>query len=286
MEKVRELYMQFVNGVPDYILQNMAELVGTLLASVVIAVITTYIFNRNQEIQKVKGRVMQLRLDMYDQIINLLKKYDRRISWENDREQLLAGLEMADIHWNGRDTIVAFILSDYANHRTYLQSLDQLCVKGIYILDDDTLQSLLSLKIYFLNYQMFSELLDGYELRSGGRVDKQTREKVKELFYEYYSIVCAGEYEEVVRKVESTIHQKRTQLRFERHGKNYRKLGKRKKLQDALWKDSKFAKSLPNALILMGIILCQELQYEDDEVEMEMNHWAKYLEHIMMFKMR
>ena len=65
---------------------------------------------------------------------------------------------------------------------------------------------------------------------------------------------------------------------------NYRKIKKLQKLQDKLWGESEFVRTLPNALILMAIILCQELQYEGEALEMEMSHWTKYLEHIMMFK--
>lgn len=284
MEGIKEAYMQLAGQIPDYIWQNIAELVGTLLASVLLAVITTYIFNRHQEIQKVKGRVMQFRMDMYQQLIDFLKKYDRMISWENDREQLLEGLRMADIDFEEEDTIAAYILSDYQNHKAYLESLDQFCIKGIYILDDDTLQSLLSLKIYIMNYQMFSDLLDGYELRNGRSVEEDIRKRVKEMFYQYYSVVCAQDYEEVVRKLERNIHKKRTQLKLERHGKNYRKIRRRKKLQDELWKRSDFVRYLPNGLMLMAIILCQELEYDGEMLELELGHWTKYLEHIMMFK--
>ena len=285
MENSKETYIQLVQNVPDYIWQNLAELIGTLLASVVLAVITTYIFNRHQEIQKVKGRVMQLRMDMYQQLIELLKKYDQMISWENDREQLLEGLRMADIQLEVSDTIAAAILSDYENHKGYLESLDRFCVKGIYILDDDTLQSLLSLKIYFMNYQIFANLLDDYELCNGKRVDEDVRKRVKEMFYQYYSVVCAKDYEKVVRNLEMTIHKKRTQLKLERHGKNYRKIRTRKKLQDKLWSESDFAKYLSNGLMLMAIILCQELGYEGEMLEMELGQWVKYLEHIMKLKL-
>ena len=63
MERLTAWICEIRTMVPDFIFEKIAELLGTLVASIIIAVITTYIFNRRLEIRKVQQHVMELRLE-------------------------------------------------------------------------------------------------------------------------------------------------------------------------------------------------------------------------------
>lgn len=246
-------------NVPTYIVENAVELAGTLLASVIIAVITTYIFNRSQERQKVKARVMHFRLEMYEEIMALLKKYDLQVSYENEAAVIKDALALAGFDVSECSMHTSLILSDWRRLDVFQEELDQICTRGIYILDDAVLRKLLSLKIYVLNCRLLANMLDGYQLENGKQLSKKEIEGIKDLFFQYYSVVAAKPYAKFVADLELEIHKKRTRLRFERAGKDYKKIWRRNRLRSKVFKKSGFKKRFPKALILLELCVRSHL---------------------------
>lgn len=170
--------------VPDYIIENVAELIGTLVATVLIAIVTTYIFNRQQEINKVKARVFRYRLNMYEDITRYLEKYDHMMSLSNDREHIIDALSKVDLSVNTIDWAVVGMLTEPDEIKNALAEVDRVSIKGIYILDDDVLAKVLILKMYLMNLQQYSILVDSYKSGVKQRKLSETEMKLaKELFF-------------------------------------------------------------------------------------------------------
>lgn len=266
------------NSVPVFIMEDLVELIGTLIASVFIAVITTYVFNRIQERQKVKARVMHFRLEMYEQIIECLKRYDRQISLENDAEQIKDVLTLAEFTENEYRLYTSYVLYDWQQLNIFLEELDQLCVRGIYILDDAVFRKLLSLKIYVFNCVLFTSMLDGYQLKSKKEFSENEKNGIKELFYQYYSLTASKSYEKFVADLEQEIHRKRVHLKFEQRPKNYKVAWRQEKLRKKVWKKAGYKKQFPKAFVLLGLCACEYLRYDSEQTLQEIQHWTKALE--------
>lgn len=266
------------NNVPIYIVENFVELVGTLIASVIIAVITTYVFNRIQERQKVKARVIHFRIQMYEQIIECLKRYDRQISLENDAEQIKEVLSLAEFTKNEYRLYTSYVLYNWQQLNTFLEELDQLCVRGIYILDDAVFRRLLSLKIYVFNCVLFTSMLDGYQLKNGKIFSENEKNGIKEVFYQYYSLTASKPYEKFVVDLEQEIHRKRVHLKFEQRAKNYKVVWRREKLRKKVWKRADYKKQFPKAFVLLGLCACEYLGYDNEQILQEIQHWTETME--------
>lgn len=273
-------YGEMTQMLPDYIQENIAELIGTLLASILMAVITTYIFNRRQVIQKARGRVLHFRMEMYAQVLECTAKNSDQISFMQNREEIFAAMSLAQIDLNNPTLSAPSLLSQPTRAQAYLHTVEKLCSKGLYILDDDVLGKLLQLKIYLMNYLMFGTMIDGYVAASAG-IPAQVGERVKKTFYEYFSLVIAREYEGWVEQIDATIQKKQARVRFEPRKKDYRKPRQRKKLQSALWKDSTLYDNTASAFFLIGLIFGTELSWEDEQLQTGMADWMRYISSVM-----
>lgn len=80
-----KVYTEILSA-PDYIWEGLSEMLGALAASVIITVFTTYVLNRKQEVNKVKGRVLHLRLEMYQAILKLLQEHVKILSYAGERQ--------------------------------------------------------------------------------------------------------------------------------------------------------------------------------------------------------
>lgn len=61
-------FAAFINKLPDFMVGNLVELLAVLFASVLVAIFSTLIVDKKRVIQKVKARVLDLRLEQYDAI--------------------------------------------------------------------------------------------------------------------------------------------------------------------------------------------------------------------------
>lgn len=77
------------------------------------------------------------------------------------------------------------------------------------------------------------------------------------------------------------IEQKRIHLKEQKSGKNYRKIRRRKKLQDKVFEESVLIKTMPNACFLLGLCVCNAICMEDNDVAVEMKEWVKYVGDIL-----
>lgn len=177
--------------------------------------------------------------------------------------------------------IVPYLLTDHSMLHTYQRDLDRLCTRGLYILDDDVLECMVGIKIYFRNYVMFAEMLEGYEPYGKKHNIAEVAEPVEKIFYQHIAVICGEDYMSLVEELQQCIHKKRTQLHFERSGKNFKKVRRRMRLRNKILDQSNLVRCLHNEFILLGMIMCQELGLDPDEEQKEMNHWVNYLAKVM-----
>lgn len=273
--------------VPDYIWESLSEIAGTLIASILIAVITAYVFNRRQEIQKVRARILHFRLEQYEQIIRCLGQYSDRHSWEgNIRNQILDALEEAELPLSNDELVSPSVLTSEDETLNMLKELESFSTKGLYILDDDVQGALLKLKVYMMNYHMFADLIECYLQSHPEKFPGEVCEHVKEIFFQYYSLVVAEEYDGVVASLEEMIQRKRSSVRFERSGKNYRNVRRRKKLRNSLLDSSVLCGNMVNALHLIGLILATEMGWGDEEAASGIKDWMSYVLDIVSFRLK
>lgn len=276
-----------INKLPDFMVGNFVELLAVLLASVLVAIFSTLIVDKKRVIQKVKARVLDLRLEQYDAIRSFVEEQTKTAAFPENIDDLKNNLEISGLSLKGNEN--CYSSKGIATEQKISQALielENLTMDGLYILDDDVLGMLLRIKIYILNLNMFSLILHGYydnkesvseQILVGNRQENsEDVNKVKiaattddinqisELYFHHLSILLNNEYQNMIEKLQEMIIHKASKPKFERKEKNYRQIKTRRRLQDKALDKTILRNKFPQLLHALAS-LCSAYFQESEE---------------------
>jgi hypothetical protein len=243
-------FAALINKLPDFMVGNLIELLAVLFASVLVAIFSTLIVDKKREIQKVKVRVLDLRLEQYDAIRSFVEDQSKTVAFPENIDAVKNNFKISDLSL--KDNENGYSSQGIANEQKISQALielENLTMNGLYILDDDVLGMLLQIKIYIMNLNMFSSILHGYYDNKGNDSKKILEEnnedekvvkiittedinKISELYFHHLSILLNNEYQNMIEKLQEMVIHKASKPKFERKEKNYRKIRTRRRLQN------------------------------------------------------
>lgn len=280
-----------INKLPDFMVGNLVELLAVLLASVLVAIFSTLIVDKKRVIQRVKARVLDLRLEQYDAIRSFVGEQTKTAAFPENIDDLKNNLEISGLSLKGNE--YGYSSKGIASEQTIKQALtelENLTMDGLYVLDDDVLGMLLQIKIYILNLNMFSTILHGYydnkenvryvvgnrqENNEGPKEVKPATaddiNQISELYFHHLSILLNNEYQNMIERLQEMVIHKASKPKFERKEKNYRKIKTRRRLQDkALDKTilkSKFPQLLHALASLCSAYFQESEEYRDNTIK-------------------
>jgi len=226
-----------INELPDFMIGNFIEILGILFASLLVAVVSTLYVDKKREIQKVKARVLDMRLEQYNAIREFVEVQNKTRIYPDNVEAVKSNLEKSGLSLEDNESCYSShaIDSEKGISET-LEKLENLTMKGLYILDDDVLGMLLQIKIYIMNLNMFSVILHGYfmkkEIDSKNiiNVNKQiesdnnigiseTINQISDFYFHHLSILLNNEYQKMIEKLQKMVIVKASKAKFERKEK-------------------------------------------------------------------
>lgn len=261
---------QLTSALPSFIVGSIVEIVCTIAASVLVAVFTTVVLDRRKNINAVMAQVMNLRLKQYGEIRMFIKNAENTKSYAKDAENIFNLLECCslkidnDIYFESSDAVSSLEAID-----KQLAELENLTANGLYILDDDTLGQLLTVKIYVKNLRMYADLLDGY-IRSISKEKVFPEKELKEtldIFYTYLSVFTYNDYQKLISALSKSVETKSSKPRFERKEKNYRKIRTRQRIQDEVFENTWLSNNFPNLVHALILIYIDHGSIPDEECE-------------------
>ncbi len=262
--------LQLTSVLPNFIVGSIVEIVCTIAASILVAVFTTVVLDRRKNINAVMAQVMNLRLKQYGEIRMFIKNAENTKSYAQDAENIFNLLECCslkienDVYFESSDAVSSLEAID-----TQLTELENLTANGLYILDDDTLGQLLTVKIYVKNLRMYADLLDGY-IRSISKEKVISEKELKEtldIFYTYLSVFTYNDYQKLISELLKLVEAKSSKPRFERKEKNYRKIRTRQRIQDEVFENTWLSNNFPNLVHALILIYIDHGSIPDDECE-------------------
>lgn len=248
-------FSALIDKLPDFMVGNLIELLGVLFASVLVAIFSTLFVDKKREIQKVKARVLDMRLEQYDDIRSFVEEQSKTTAFPENIDAVKNNFEISGLSL--KDNENCYSSQGIATEQKISQALlklENLTMNGLYILDDDVLGMLLQIKIYIMNLNMFSTILRGYYgdkeivckriLQDNGRKENNEDEKelniatsedinqISDFYFHHLSILLNDEYQKMIEKLQKMIIHKASKPKFERKEKNYRKIKTRQRLQN------------------------------------------------------
>ena len=82
-----------INELPDFMIGNFIEIFGILFASLLVAVVSTLYVDKKREIQKVKARVLDMRLEQYNAIREFVEVQNKTRIYPDNVEAVKSNLE-------------------------------------------------------------------------------------------------------------------------------------------------------------------------------------------------
>ncbi len=261
---------QLTSALPGFIKGSIAEIVCTIAASVLVAGFTTVVLDRRKNINAVKAQVMELRLRQYNDIRIFIKNAKNTRSYAQNADNILdilkcCSLEIEnDVYFESSDAISSLQAVD-----RQLAELENITANGLYILDDDTLGQLLTLKIYVKNLRMYAELLEGYigSISNKKEFSNQTIKETLDTFYTYLSVFTYCDYQKLIDVLLNSVEAKSSKPRFERKEKNYKKIRTRQKIQDMIFENTWLSNNFPRLVHALVLIYIDHGSVPDDECE-------------------
>lgn len=243
-----------VNKLPDFMVGNLIELLGVLFASVLVAIFSTLFVDKRREIQKVKARVLDMRLEQYDAIRSFVEDQSKTAAFPENIDAVKNNFEISGLSLkDNEDCYSSKGIATEQKINKSLVELENLIMNGLYVLDDDVLGMLLQIKIYIVNLNMFSGILRGYydnkennskrtlgdNRREENNEDKkeikivtsEDIDQISECYFQHLSILLNNEYQNMIEKLQEMVIHKASKPKFERKEKNYRKIKTRQRLQ-------------------------------------------------------
>lgn len=264
-----------INKLPDFMIGSLVELLGVLLASVIIALFTTMVVDKKREIEKVKAKVLDLRLKQYDDIRLFVQDQIKIAAFPENVDDIKSNFEIGGLSIKGNESCHSSqgIASEQKINQALVE-LENLIMNSLYVLDDDVLGMILQVKIYIVNLNMFSIILRGYydnkrnskkktlEYNGEEETDEDRKDaevvteddinQISELYFHHLSILLNNEYQDMIEKLQEMIMFKASKPKFERKEKNYRKIKTRRRLQNKALNKTILKKRFPELIHVLG----------------------------------
>ena len=283
-----------INNLPDFMIGNFIEIVGVLFASVLVAVVSTLYVDKKREIQKVKARVLDMRLEQYNGIREFVEVQNKTRIYPDNVDDVKSNLEDSGLTLEDNESCYSSqaIASEKEIGET-LEKLENLAMKGLYILDDDVLGMLLQIKIYIMNLNMFSVILRGYfkkiEISSKNiiTVNKQADNdvnvetsrminQISDFYFHHLSILLNNEYQSMIEKLQKMVIVKASKPKFERKEKNYRKIRTRRRLQEKAIDKTILMNKFPQLIHALASVTAVHVQETEDQQEIMIKEFFEY----------
>jgi len=283
-----------INKLPDFMIGNFIEIVGVLFASILVAVFSTLYVDKKREIQKVKARVLDMRLEQYNGIREFVEVQNKTRIYPDNVDAVKSNLENSGLTLEDNES--CYSSQAIANEREIgetLEKLENLAMKGLYILDDDVLGMLLQIKIYIMNLNMFSVILRGYfkKIEIGSKniinVNKQADNdvnvetsgminQISDFYFHHLSILLNNEYQNMIEKLQKMVIVKASKPKFERKEKNYRKIRTRRRLQEKAIDKTILMNKFPQLIHALASVTAVHVQETEDQQEIMIKEFFEY----------
>lgn len=219
-------------NLPHFMVGNILDLFGVLLASIFISVFSTLVIDKKRTIRKVQSRVLDLRLEQYEDIRDFIKDQTEIKTFPENCKLIKENLQIGNLSLEGNDNCCSsYGISTPEKIKEALLKLENLSMNGLYILDDDVLGMILQVKIYIKNLDFFNIILNGYYDTKKYSKDKDIRE-IGKFYFHHLSILLNNEYQTMIKTLQKLIIEKSSKPKFEHKEKDYRKIKIRQHLQD------------------------------------------------------
>lgn len=275
-------FMESINNLPGFMVGNILELLGILLASVIVAILSTLFVDKRRVIQKVKARVLDMRLEQYEEIRALVEEHSKMTVSPENSEMIKSNFMICDLSLTGNEN--CYSSREIATEERITQALfklENLTMNGLYILDDDVLGMLLQIKIYIKNLVVFSVILRGYYVKIEKEREKivtaEDINQILDLYFNDLSILLNNEYQNMIKKLQNMVIGKAAKPKFERKEKNYRKFKTRQRFQIKALNKTILVKKIPqllDALALLNSAYLQESEEQRDKTIKELRNYA------------
>lgn len=279
-----------INKLPDFITGKLMELLGILFASVLVAIYSTLFIDKKREIQKVKARVLDMRLEQYDAIRSFVEDQGKTAAFPEIIDDVKNNLEISDLSLkSNEDCYSSKGIATEQKVGLALEELENFTMNGLYILDDDVLGLLLQIKIYIKNLNMFSSILRGYYdsremLRENrGECGKESkiasvedRDQISKLYFHHLSIIVNNEYQDMIGELQELVIHKASKPKFERKEKNYRKIKTRRRLQDKALNKTILRAKFPQLLHILASLSSAYFQESDEQRKITIKGFFDY----------
>lgn len=291
-------FSALINKLPDFMIGNLIELLGVLIASVFVAVFSTLYVDKKREIQKVKARVLDMRLEQYDAVRTFVEGQRKTTVFPENVDVVKSNFEASGLSL--KDNENCYSSKGIATEQRISQALvelENLSMNGLYVLDDDVLGMLLQIKIYIMNLNMFSIVLHGYydnkdycskEILVGNRQENNEDEKevnaaatddidqISELYFHHLSILLNNEYQNMIEKLQEMIIHKASKPKFERKEKNYRRIKTRRRLQDKALDKTILRSKFPHLLHALASLCSVYFQESEEQRDITLKGFFSY----------
>ncbi len=276
-----------VNKLPDFMVGNLIELLGVLFASVIVAIFSTLFVDKRREIQNVKARVLDMRLEQYDAIRSFVEDQSKTAAFPENIDAVKNNFEISGLSLkDNEDCYSSKGIATEQKINKSLVELENLIMNGLYVLDDDVLGMLLQIKIYIVNLNMFSGILRGYydnkennskktlgdNRREENNEDKkeikivtsEDIDQISECYFQHLSILLNNEYQNMIEKLQEMVIHKASKPKFERKEKKYRKIKTRQCLQSKALDKTILRNKFPQLIHALAS-LCSAYFHESEE---------------------
>ena len=237
-----------MDNLPSFMAGNILDLFGALLASILISVFSTLVIDKKRIIRKVQSRVLDLRMEQYDDIRDFIKEQTEIKIFSENCELIKENLQISNLSLEGNDSCCSSCgISTPKKIKEALFKLEDLSTNGLYVLDDDVLGMILQIKIYIKNLDFFNVIINGYYDTKKYSKDKDVKE-IGEFYFHHLSILLNNEYQDMIKKLQKLIIEKSSKPKFEHKEKDYRKIKTRQHLQAKALEKTILMNQLPHLL--------------------------------------
>ncbi len=274
-----------INRLPNFMVANLIELLGVLIASVLVAVISTLYVDKKRKVQKVKARVLDMRLEQYDLIRSFVEGQKNTKAFPENADDVKMNLGASGLSLKDNDSCYSSqAIATEQKMSQVLDELENLAMKGLYILDDDVLGMLLQIKIYIMNLKMFSIILRGYYVNKQNDKDERKApiitpediEQISAFYYHHLSIFLNNEYQNMIVKLQEMVIKKASKPKFERKEKNYRKIKTRRRLQKKALDKTLLMGKFPQLILALASLSSAHFQETKEEGRRTTEEFFKY----------
>lgn len=293
-------FSALINKLPDFMIGNLIELLGVLVASVLVAIFSTLYIDKKREIQKVKARVLDMRLEQYDAIRTFVEGQSKTTAFPENVDAMKSNFEISGLSLKDNENCYSSqgIASEQKIGQVLVQ-LENLTMNGLYILDDDVLGMLLQIKIYIMNLNMFSIILRGYydnkeygskkilgeNRREGNDIDEKEVKvtitedinQISEFYFHHLSILLNNEYQNVIEKLQEMVIHKSSKPKFERKEKNYRKIKTRRRLQNKALDKTILMNKFPQLIHALASLSSAHFQESEEQRDSTLKGFFAYV---------